>query len=140
MSLEVQVHEASTRLSIKVVGEYSLGNLYDLFDRVKEESANRATQGVILDLAGVAGTIPIIDMIVLGQHCSTIWKPAHRIAIVSPMEGLHKVFENVARNGGAQIAVVPNQYEAMEWLSLDQQLRLPTPRAYRSHDSPWPPG
>jgi hypothetical protein len=120
MGLEVQVHVASTRLSIKAVGEYSLANLYDLFDRVKEESAKRATQGVILDLADVAGTIPIMDMIVLGKHCSTIWKSAHRIAIVSPMEGLHKVFENVARNGGAQIAVVPNQCEAMEWLTLDQ--------------------
>ena len=41
---------------------------------------------------------------------------ALRVAIVSPVGGLTKFFENVARNRGVQIAVVPNQEAAMEWL------------------------
>ena len=42
MSLEVQIHEVDTHLSIKAAGQYSLANLRDLFDRVKKESENRA--------------------------------------------------------------------------------------------------
>jgi len=53
---------------------------------------------------------------VLGEHCSRVWKQAFRTAIVSSKEGLNKFFEIVAQNRGVQVAVVPNQGAAMEWL------------------------
>jgi hypothetical protein len=115
MSLEVQIHEVDAHLSMKAVGQYSLANLQDLFDRVKEASKKRANQEVILDVTEVAGTIPLVDMYVLGEHCSRSWN-AFRVAIVSPKEGLNKFFEIVAQNRGVQVAVVPNQGAAMEWL------------------------
>ena len=116
MSLEVQICEAETHLSIKAVGPYSLVNLRDLFDKVKEASEKRAKQRVILDVTEVAGTISLVDMHVLGEHCSRVWKQAFRTAIVSSKEGLNKFFEIVAQNRGVQVAVVPNQGAAMEWL------------------------
>jgi|SRR5271157_1122567 len=116
MSLEIQIHEVDTHLSIKAVGQYSLANLHDLFDRVKKESENRANPRVILDVSGVAGAIPVLDMLVLGEHCARFWRPSLRAAIVSPVGGLNRFFENVARNRGVQIAVVPNQGAAIEWV------------------------
>jgi hypothetical protein len=116
MSLELQIHEGKTHMSIKVVGQYSLADLHDLFDRVRKESENRANQRVVLDLTEVAGPIPILDMLVLGEHCARFWKPAFKVAIASPVGGLNNFFENVARNRGVQIAVVPNQGAAIEWL------------------------
>ena len=116
MSLEVQIHEGDTHMLIKAVGQYSLANLHDLFDRVKKESENRANQRVILDVTEVAGTIPILDMMVLGEHCARFWKQALKVAIVSPVGGFNRFFENVARNRGVQIAVVSNQAAAVEWL------------------------
>lgn len=116
MSLEVDIQGVHTHLSIQAAGEYSLADLCALFDRVREESDKRADQGVILDLVNVAGTIPVLDMLVLGEHCASVWKQASRTAIVSPMGGLDRFFENVARNKGVQLVVVPNQCAAMEWL------------------------
>jgi hypothetical protein len=116
MSLEVQIHEVNTHLSIIAAGQYSLVNLLELFDRVKKESEDRACQKVILDISEVAGTIPFLDMLELGEYCAQFWKQAFEVAIVSPVGGLNTFFENVARNRGAKIAVVPNQGAAMEWL------------------------
>lgn len=101
---------------IKAKGQYSLANLHDLFDQVKKESENRVNQRVILDVTEVAGAIPVMDMYVLGEHCARLWKPPFKIAIVSPVGALDGFFENVAHNRGVQIAVVPNQEAAMEWL------------------------
>lgn len=116
MSLEVQIHEVDTHLSIIAVGQYSLANLVDLFDIVKKESEDRACQKVVLDVSEVAGTIPFLDMLELGEYCARCWRRAFEVAIVSPAGGLDSFFENVARNRGVQIAVVRNQGAAMEWL------------------------
>lgn len=120
MSLEVQIHEVDTHLSIKAKGQYSLADLYDLFDRVKEESEKRSEPRVILDVTEVAGTIPTMDMHALGEHCSRVWKLAFRIAIVSPVGGVDRFFETVAWNRGVQIAVVPDHSQAIEWVKWDQ--------------------
>jgi hypothetical protein len=117
MSLEVWVHQVNGHLSIKAVGPYSLVDLRDLFARAQEESEKLAEREVILDVTEVAGTIPVMDMHVLGEHCSRVWKLQFRIAIVSPDGGLNKFFENVARNRGIQVAVVPNQGAAIAWLT-----------------------
>ena len=114
--MEVQIHAEGTHLSIKAVGEYSLADLQDLFDRVKKESEIRAKQKVILDVSEVAGTIPVLDMLVLGEHCARFWKQAFKVAIVSRVGGLDRFFENVAWNRGVPIAVVPNQDAAIAWL------------------------
>jgi hypothetical protein len=120
MGLEVMMHEMDTHLSIKAVGQYSLANLSSLFDKVKDESEKCANRGVILDVTEVAGTIPTVDMHVLGKRCSEVWKLALRIAIVSPVGGIGRFFENVARNRGVQVVVVPNQCAAMEWINCLQ--------------------
>jgi hypothetical protein len=117
MHLEMQVQETDGYLSIKAVGPYSLIDLRDLFDRVKAESEMRADRGVVLDVTEVAGTIPVMDMHVLGEHCSRVWKLQCRIAIVAQEGGLNKFFENVARNRGVQVAVVPNLGAAIAWLN-----------------------
>jgi hypothetical protein len=116
MSLEVQIHEGEAHLLIKAVGQYSLANFQELFDRVKKASENRANPRVILDVSEVAGTIPVLDMMVLGEHCARFWKQSFKVAIVSPVGGLTKFFENVAQNRGVQVAVVPHQGAAMQWL------------------------
>ena len=116
MQLEMQVQETNGHLSIKAAGPYSLADLRDLFDRVKAESETRADRGVVLDVTEVAGAIPVMDMHVLGEHCSRVWKLQFRIAIVAQEDGLNKFFENVASNRGVQIAVVSNRDAASEWL------------------------
>ncbi len=117
MSLEVQVHEVGSHLSIKGVGQYSLANLYDLLDRVKEESEKRGAQAVILDITEVAGTIPIMDTYMLGVYCYRVLKSSLRIAIVFPDGGAKKFLENVTRNRGLQVAVVPNYCAATKWVN-----------------------
>lgn len=116
MGLEVHVKEVNSHVSIKAVGQYSLADLHALFNRTKEESERYSGRGVILDVTGIAGSIPVLDMLVLGEHCSKFWRTAVRVAIVSPVGGLNKFFENVARNRGAQIAVVANEGAGIEWL------------------------
>jgi hypothetical protein len=116
MNLQVQVYEEDSHLSIKAVSRFSFEDLYELFDRVQAEGENRSQQRVILDVTEVAGTIPLVDMYLLGKQCSRFWRQPFRIAIVSPREGLNQFFENVAWNRGVRLAVVSNQDAAMEWL------------------------
>lgn len=104
-------------MSIRAEGQYSLAALSGLFDRVKGESENRANRAVILDVSRVVGTIPVMDMFTLAEHCSKVWKLTLKIALISPEVRLYSFFENVARNRGVQISVVPNQGAAMEWLA-----------------------
>src|SRR5271165_5343697 len=120
MSLEVQIHEVGTHLSIEAVGQYSLTNLYDLFDRVNEESEKRGAQAVILDIRGVAGTIPTMDTYMLGVYCYRVLKASVRMAIVYPNGGTNRFLENVTRNRGRQIAVLPNHCAAIKWVNRDR--------------------
>ena len=117
MCWDVQILEVNSHLSVKAVGRYSRANLSDLFDTVRVESEKHDGWGVVLDVTQVAGTIPLMDMFVLGEHCSKVWNPLFRIAIVPPEEWVYKFFENVARNRGAQITIVANQDAALEWLA-----------------------
>jgi len=120
MSLAVQIHGVDTHLSIKAAGQYSLANLYDLLDRVKEESEKRGPRGVILDITEVAGTIPISDIYLLGVQCIRVLNPAIRIAIVFPMGGGDKFLEYVAQKSGVPLAVVSNHAAAIKWVNRDQ--------------------
>jgi len=117
VSLEVQINnDADDGLWIAAAGEYSLTNLLDLFDRVKVESEKWGRRKVWLDLTQVAGTIPVVDMLTLGEHCARYWKQAFRVAVISPQGGLSRFFENVGRNRGVQIAVFSDQAAAADWL------------------------
>jgi hypothetical protein len=117
MCLEVQINEMDHQLLMVAVGQYSLTNLRALIDRVREESEKRAKWNVILDVTELAGTVPVVDLHLLGGYCARVWKQVLRIAIISSEGGPNKFFEHVARKGGAQIAVVANQDAAIEWLS-----------------------
>lgn len=116
MGLNVQIHEVNTHLSFKAVGQYSFADLHALFDKVKLESQKRGESRVVLDITEVSGSIPFIDMLGLGEHCSKSWKQTFRIAIVSPAGGLNDFFEIVARNRGVHLTVVSNHEAAMDWL------------------------
>lgn len=118
MSLEVQVQEVNGHLLIRAEGWYSFDGLSALFERVKAECEKRDRPRVILDVSEISGTIPLMDMYVLGERCSKDRKLPLRIALISPEVGMYSFFENVARNRGVQIAVVPNQGAALEWLAL----------------------
>jgi hypothetical protein len=118
MSLKVAIHEVDTRLEIKAVGPSSLADLCELFQRAKAEGQKFSRPDVIIDLTELTGTLSVMDMFVLGGHCSMDWKPAFRIAIVSPAGGLDDFFEDVARNRGAQVVVVPNHAAARQWLGM----------------------
>jgi hypothetical protein len=116
MSLDVQFNVVNSNLSIVAGGRYSLADLSSVFDRATAEIESSNQKGVILDVSKIAGTIPLMDMFMLGEHCSKVWKPAIKIAIVFPEVGVYNFFENVARNRGVQIAVVPNHDAAVQWL------------------------
>jgi hypothetical protein len=116
MSLNVQVHEAETHLSIKAAGPYSFENLYTLFDRANDESEKRAKQRIILDVTEIAGIVSTLDMHRLGTHFCGVWNRAVRIAIVSPVGGLNKFFESILWIRGVQVAVVPSRCAAFEWV------------------------
>jgi len=105
-------------LLIRAEGPYSFAGLSDLFNQVKTESEKRARRGVILDVSRIAGTIPLMELFLLGERCSKDWRLPLRIALISPEVGVYHFFENVARNRGVQIAVVPNHGAAIEWLAL----------------------
>jgi hypothetical protein len=117
MSLQVQIQEADTYLSIRASGPYSFENLYNLLDKAREESEKRAKKVVILDMTEIAGTVPKLDMHELGTHFGRVWNRAIRIAIISPVGGLNKFFESVLWTKGVQVAVVPNSGAATQWMS-----------------------
>ena len=120
MSLDLEIQEGENHLAVKASGRYSFANLFELFARVKAESERHNRTGVILDVTRVAGTIPIMEMFLLGDHCSKIWGPPFRIAILPLEEWVYKFMENVARNRGVQVAVVTHPTAAMEWVTLQQ--------------------
>jgi hypothetical protein len=117
MSLKVQVQEVNGYLSIAAEGQYSLADLSGFFDRVKDAGDKDSHKRVILDVSKITGTIPLMDMFALGEHCSKVWKRSFRIAVISREVGIFNFFESVARNRGVQIVVVPNQGAALEWLA-----------------------
>lgn len=115
--MEVQIHKVDTHLSIKAMGEYSLANLYDLFDRVKEETEKRGAQGVILDITEVAGTIPPMEMYLLGVQCCRVLSSGMRIAILCADGEADKFLENVPQSRGLHIKMVPSHSDALKWVN-----------------------
>ena len=115
--MEVQIHKVDTHLSIKAVGEYSLANLYDLFDKAKEETEKRGAQGVILDITEVAGTIPAMHMYLLGVQCCRVLSSENRIALLCPDGEADKFLENVPQSRGLHIKVVQNHSDALKWVN-----------------------
>jgi len=116
MGLEVEIYEAGSYLLIKAAGQYSLVDLTELLDRTVQEAENRNYAEVLLDLSAVAGTVPILDMLVLGEHCARVWTRTRKLAIVSERGGLDRFFEDVSINRGVLLAVFPNQSAALAWL------------------------
>jgi hypothetical protein len=116
MRLDVEIYEAGSYLLMKAAGQYSLVDLTGLFDRAGQEAEKRAYAEVLLDLNAVAGAIPVLDMLVLGEHCARVWKRTRKMAIVSGKGGLDRFFEDVSINRGVILAVFPNQAAALAWL------------------------
>jgi len=117
MSLEVQIDEMDSCLSVKAAGQYTLAGLSAVLDTAKEESEKRGSRKVLLDITEVAGPIPFIDRLALGEHCARVWKRALRIAIASRDGGLDKFFEDFTWNRGVVVAVVPTEAAALDWLN-----------------------
>ena len=118
MGFDVEIYEAGSYLLIKAAGQYSLVDLTGLFDRAGQEAEKRDYSEVLLDLSAVAGSIPVLDMLVVGEHCARVWKRTRKLAIVSRNGGLDKFFEDVSVNRGVVLAVLPNQSAALEWLMV----------------------
>ncbi|MGO9272436.1 MAG: hypothetical protein ACLQOO_19770 [Terriglobia bacterium] len=116
MGLDVRIRPENGYLFIRVVGEYSVIESRDLIHRVKEESKDSGYQNVLLDITGLAGSIPHLDMFELGVHCAKVWKAAFRVAIISRAGGINKFFEDVAGNRGVRVLVVENEDAAIQWL------------------------
>ena len=116
MSLEVQFTEENTHLSVKAAGQYRLADLSDLLDRARDEAEKRGLEKVLLDISEVAGSVPLLDMLVLGEHCARTWKRWTKVAVVSREGGIDRFFENVVCNRGLCLAVVLNHVAASEWL------------------------
>jgi len=114
----MRISDFDSHLTVEAEGRYRLVDLYDLFDRVQAESEKRGHHGVILDVTRISGTIPLMDMFVLGEHCSQVWKLSFRVALIPPEGGVYSFFENVACNRGVQVAVVSDYEAAMGWLTL----------------------
>jgi len=118
MGFELQVNEVDSYLSIKAVGDYTLADLSSLLDRAAKEAEKRGYRPVLLDIYEVTGSVPIFDMFELGEHCARVWNRRVRIAIFTGEGGLNRFFENVARNRGVAVAIVPNQDAALAWLRI----------------------
>jgi hypothetical protein len=116
MGLEVGIYDAGSYLLKKAAGQYSLVDLTGVFDRAGQEAEKRGYAKVLLDLSAVAGSIPVLDMLVLGEHCARVWKRTRKLAIVSAKGGLDRFFEDVSINRGVILAVFPNQAAALAWL------------------------
>lgn len=116
MGLQVEIYDAGSYLLIKAAGQYSLVNLTDLLDRTAQEADKRNYGEVLLDLSAVAGPVPVLDMLVIGEHCARVWKRTRKLAIVSAKGGLDRFFEDVSINRGVILAVFPNQAAALAWL------------------------
>ncbi|MGO8790999.1 MAG: hypothetical protein ACLQVL_26950 [Terriglobia bacterium] len=69
MGLDAQVQEADAYLQVKAGGRYSLADFSRLFDRIRAESEKRTHPHVVLDVTKIFGTIPLMDMFALGEHC-----------------------------------------------------------------------
>jgi hypothetical protein len=116
MSLEVEIKEFHTYLSIRAGGEYSLATLRDFMDKANQEAEKHGRRKLLLDISEVAGPVPVLDMLVLGEHCARAWSHSNKIAIVSRKEGINSFFENVACNRGLSVAVFLNEPAALSWL------------------------
>jgi len=116
MALEIQIKEGDTHLSMKAAGPYHPAEVADFLDRANQEAEIRGYRKILLDVSEVAGSVPIADVLVLGEHCARYRERGYRIAIVSREGGIGRFFESIARNRGLILAVVPNQALALEWL------------------------
>ena len=118
MGFKLQINEMDAYLSIKAIGSYTLPDLRDFLDRAAEEAEKRGYRPVLLDIYEVTGSVPILDMFELVEHCASVWNRRIRVAILTRDGGLDKFFENVARNRGIALAIVPNQDAALAWLRI----------------------
>jgi hypothetical protein len=118
MGSQVEIYDAGSYLLMKAASQYSLVNLTDLLDRAAQEAEKRDYGEVLLDLSAVAGSVPVLDMLVIGEHCARVWTRTRKLAIVSAKGGLERFFEDVCVNRGVVLAVFPDQAAALAWLMI----------------------
>ena len=117
MGLSVRIDDVSDYVAIKAAGPYSLTDLSALFDRLKEEAEKHNYRQALVDISEVQGSIPVLEMHTLAEHCSKVVGPGIRIAIVWQKGNIASFFENVARNRGSLVVVLGTQDAALEWLN-----------------------
>ena len=121
MKLDLAFREADGYLLVQVEGEWTPEAVQQGIEEVAQAAEERGHDRVLLDIRNMSGPKTDLHRFLAGEHAAKAWGHPLRlkVAAVYKEELIDKFTENVAVNRGANIIVLSDIDEAIEWLTRD---------------------
>lgn len=100
-----------------VEGEYSLVNMFDLIDSVKNECDRTNIDRALVDCSAISGSMTEAERFAGGKRVAEVFGQDIMVALVMPKGEVTKLGEITAVNRGAKFLVTESRDEALDWLA-----------------------
>jgi hypothetical protein len=121
--VKVGVFVHANHVELRCTGRYSRAEAFRVGDLAYREAAAAGRRSVLVDVRGIAGSVPtILDRFDIGVHVAARHleqRPRVRLALLGHEPIIHpdRFGEIVARNRGADARVFTVEAEALDWIS-----------------------
>lgn len=114
--LDIEITEEQGMLRTTFKGPGTHANLLRAVTAIVSETKARDSWHVLCDVTGLIPPIGAFEKFEAGAELSRSADRRLKLAVVTRVEIIDYVFQNVARNRGASVAVFRNEGAALQWL------------------------
>jgi hypothetical protein len=115
-TFDIEATEAAGVLRFKLKGPATHANLFRAVAAIVGETQSRGIWKVLCDTTAVTQSVGAFERFESGAELARTADRRMRMAVVAQPELIDYIFENVARNRGASVAVFGNEAAALQWL------------------------
>ncbi len=116
MNFEVETIIEPDLVYIRVSGEFSFVEMYDMVDRFKIEADKADRNCVLVDFRNFSGNLTEAERFQGGQKIAQVFGSRIKAAMLLPQTQVTKLGELTAVNRGAKFLATSSEDEARNWL------------------------
>jgi len=103
-------------LEVSFSGESTFSNLNELLDQIAKECEKKNHKKVMVGLLHVKGLLSEMDRFKIGEKIAQLFPIPYRMVSIVKEGKINRFGENTAVNRGANLFVVSNRKDGLDWL------------------------
>ena len=116
MSLEFSTEVLPDHIQIKLIGEYTFGDLMKNVEKMKDAADAADRKLMFIDARSIEGRMTESEKFFVGSHIAEVFGIRLKVVVLAPDGHVTKLGEMAAVNRGARFLATESEAEALEWL------------------------